>query len=50
MFNLLFSRDETWLYSKLLVALLVEKLIGHALAVYPKGYRMAAPLAAQRFA
>ena len=41
---------EAWLYGKLLVALLVEKLIGHALAVSPWGYDLAAPSAAQRLA
>ena len=41
---------RAWLYSKLLVALLVEKLIGHALAVSPWGYHLAAPSAAQRLA
>ena len=29
-----------WLYGKLLAALLVEKPIGHALAVFPWGYRL----------
>jgi hypothetical protein len=38
------------LYGKLLVALLVEKLIGHAIAVSPWGYRLAAASAAQRLA
>ena len=37
---------KAWLYGKLLVALLVEKLIGHATAVSPWGYRLAAPSAA----
>ena len=33
---------KAWLDGKLLVALLVEKLIGHALAVSPWGCRLAA--------
>ena len=37
---------KAWLYGKLLVALLVEKLIGHATAVSPWGYHLAAPAAA----
>ena len=41
---------KAWLYGKLLVALLVEKLIGHAIAISPWGYRLAAPTAAQRLA
>ena len=41
---------KAWLYGKLLVALLVEKLIGHATAISPWGYRLAAPQAAQRLA
>ena len=41
---------KAWLYGKLLVALLVEKLIGHATAISPWGYRLAAPTAAQRLA
>ena len=41
---------KAWLYGKLLVALLVEKLINHAIAVSPWGYRLAAPSAAQRLA
>ena len=41
---------KAWLYGKLLVALLVEKLIGHAIAVSPWGYRLAAASAAQRLA
>ena len=43
------SDDESaraWLYGKLLVALLVEKLIRHATAVSPWGYRLEAPAAA----
>lgn len=39
---------KAWLYGKLLVALLVEKLIGHALAVSPWGYRLAAHPSPQR--
>ncbi len=41
---------KAWLYGKLLVALLVEKLIEHASAVSPWGYRLAAPQGAQRLA
>ena len=41
---------KAWLYGKLLVALLVEKLIGHATAISPWGYRLAAPQGAQRLA
>ena len=41
---------RAWLYGKLIVALLVEKLIGHALAGSPWGYQLAAPSAAQRLA
>ena len=37
---------KAWLYGKLLVALLVEKLIHHAAAVSPWGYRLAPPQAA----
>ncbi len=37
---------KAWLYGKLLVALLVEKLIGHATAISPWGYRLAPPPAA----
>ena len=37
---------KAWLYGKLLVALLVEKLIGHASAISPWGYRLAAPATA----
>ena len=37
---------KAWLYGKRLVALLVEKLIGHASAISPWGYRLAAPAAA----
>ena len=33
---------KAWLYGKLVVALLVEKLIGHATAISPWGYRLAA--------
>ncbi len=41
---------KAWLYGKLLVALLVEKLICHARAVSPWGYRLAAQGTAQRLA
>lgn len=41
---------KAWLYGKLLVALLVEKLIHHATAVSPWGYRMEAVPAAQPLA
>ncbi len=37
---------KAWLYGKLLLALLVEQLIGHASAISPWGYRLAAPPAA----
>ena len=39
---------KAWLYGKLLVALLGEKLIDHALAVSPWGYHLAAPSSAPR--
>jgi len=41
---------KAWLYGKLLVALLVEKLIHHATAVSPWGYRVEAVQAAQPLA
>lgn len=41
---------KAWLYGKLLVALLVEKLIRHAVAVSPWGYELEAPSTAQRVA
>ena len=41
---------QAWLYGKLLVALLVERLIGYAMAVSPWGYPLAAPPAPQRMA
>ena len=41
---------KAWLYGKLLVALLVEKLIRHASAVSPWGYSLEALPAAQRLA
>lgn len=41
---------KAWLYGKLPVALLVEKLIGHALAVSPWGCDFAAPSSARRVA
>lgn len=41
---------QAWLYGKLLVALLVEKLIRYALAFSPWGYRLAATPPAQRLA
>ena len=41
---------KAWLYGKLLVALLVEKLIHHATAVSPWGYRVEAIPAAQPLA
>ena len=41
---------KAWLYGKLLVALLVEKLIHHATAVSPWGYRVEAVPAAQSVA
>ena len=41
---------KAWLYGKLLVALLVEKLIRHATSVSPWGYSLEAAPAAQRLA
>ena len=41
---------KAWLYGKLLVALLVEKLIRHASTVSPWGYSLEALPAAQRLA
>ena len=41
---------KAWLYGRLLVALLVEKLIGHALAVSPWGCDLAVPSSARRVA
>ena len=41
---------QAWLYGKLLVALLVEKLIRYALAFSPWGYRLAPTPPAQRLA
>ena len=41
---------RAWLYGKLLVALLVEKLIGHASAISPWGYDLEAAVAPQRVA
>ena len=41
---------KAWLYGKLLAALLVEKLIGHATVVSPWGCNMAASSTAQRLA
>ena len=38
---------KAWLYGKLLVALLVEKLIHHAVAVSPWGYDLEAAPTAQ---
>ena len=37
---------KAWLYGKLFVALLVEKLIGHARSISPWGYELGAPPAA----
>ena len=46
------KRDDesarAWLYGKLLVALLVEKLISHASATAPWGYRLAIPAVPRR--
>ena len=39
---------KAWLYGKLFVALLVEKLISHARTISPWGYRWAAETATQR--
>ena len=41
---------KAWLCGKLLVALLVEKLIRHALGISPSGYDLVAPRIAQRVA
>ena len=41
---------KAWLYGKLLVALLVEKLIHHALAISPWGYDLEVSPTAQRLA
>ena len=41
---------KAWLYGKLLVALLVEKLIHHATAISPWGYHLAAMSTTQRVA
>ena len=41
---------KAWLYGKLLVALLVEKLIRHASAISPWGYELASATTTQRVA
>ncbi len=41
---------RAWLYGKLFVALLVEKLIGHARAISPWGYELGSATASQRLA
>ena len=41
---------KAWLYGKLLVALLVEKLIRHASAISPWGYELAPAATTQRVA
>ena len=41
---------QAWLYGKLLVALLVERLTGYEMAVSPWGYPLAAPSDPQRVA
>ena len=41
---------KAWLYGKILVALLVEKLIHHANAISPRGYHMEALPGAQSLA
>ena len=41
---------RAWLYGKLFLALLVEKIIRHAESVSPWGYDLAATTAAQRVA
>lgn len=41
---------RAWLYSKLLAALLVGKLIRHASSVSPRGYDLAPQAATQRLA
>ena len=32
--------SKAWLYGKLLVALLIEKMVAHAVSVSPWGYRL----------
>ena len=41
---------RAWLYGKLFVALLVEKLIGHARAISPWGYQLESETASERLA
>ena len=41
---------KAWLYGKLFVALLVEKLLHHARAISPWGYDVPAPAPPQRVA
>ena len=41
---------KAWLYGKLFVALLVEKLIHHARTISPWGYDVPAPASPQRVA
>jgi len=41
---------KSWLYGKLFVALLVEKLIGHARSISPWGYDLGAETATERLA
>ena len=41
---------KSWLYGKLFVALLVEKLIGHARSISPWGYDLGAETASERLA
>ena len=41
---------KSWLYGKLLVALLLEKLIGHTRSISPWGYALAAATASERWA
>ena len=41
---------KSWLYGKLFVALLVEKLIGHARSISPWGYELGATASSERLA
>ena len=41
---------KAWLYGKLFVALLVEKLIGHARSISPWGYHLGAETVSERVA
>ena len=41
---------KSWLCGKLFVALLVERLIGHARSIAPRGYELGAETASERLA